>query len=151
MKILLGIFTLAPVIALAGVPPEVLNPDVHQDTINQTICQKGYTKSVRPSTVYTNGVKQKLMRKQGIDWSRASELELDHIVPLTLGGHPRNIHNLTLQPWDGPDGAKVKDKLEVRLSHAVCAGKMSLAAAQECIWDDWRRCATEHPKIKTSH
>ena len=40
-----------------------LNPDVHQDTIRQTICQSGYTKAVRPSTTYTNGVKRKLLRE----------------------------------------------------------------------------------------
>ncbi|HJW55311.1 MAG TPA: hypothetical protein VJ577_08570 [Burkholderiaceae bacterium] len=142
---LLALFVFASSASFADVPAEVLNPDVHQDTINETICQKGYTKSVRPSTIYTNGVKQKLMRKQGIDWNRASELELDHIVPLVLGGHPRNIHNLTLQPWDGALGAKVKDKLEVRLAREVCTGKISLAAAQECIWSDWKACATTHP------
>jgi hypothetical protein len=138
--------------SFAGVPSEVLNPDVHQDTINETICRKGYTKSVRPATVYTNGVKRKLMREEGIDFdAHAREYELDHVVPLTLGGHPRNIHNLRLQLWDGADGAKVKDKLEVRLAHEVCAGMLSLAAAQECIWNDWVGCAAEHHKIKASH
>jgi len=145
MKTLLAILSLAPALAFA-VPSEVLNPDVHQDTIRSTICQPGYTKTVRPATSYTNGIKKKLMREQGIDLSRIREFELDHKEPLTLGGHPRNIHNLMLQPWEGGDGAKVKDKLDVKLSRMVCAGKITLADAQACIWNDWQACALKYKK-----
>lgn len=122
-------------------PTEVLNRDVRQETIDSTICVKGYSRSVRPSTSYTNGVKRKLMREKGIDWSRAREFELDHIIPLAAGGHPRNIHNLMLQPWQGRDGAKAKDKLEARLHRMICKRKITLIEAQACIWKDWRSCA----------
>lgn len=130
---------LLPALAFAQ-SAEVLNPDVHQDTIQETICVKGYTKTVRPSTSYTNGVKRKLMREAGIDWSRAREFELDHKINLSIGGHPRNIHNLQLQPWEGAEGAKAKDKAEVRMQRMVCRGKISLHDAQACMWDDWRTC-----------
>lgn len=123
---------------------EVLNPDVRQETLADTICHKGYTRSVRPATSYTNGVKRKLMREQGLDWKYAKRYELDHIIPLTLGGHPRNIHNLQLQPWEGPEGARTKDKLEVRLAREVCHGKLRLRDAQACIWNDWQACLQAH-------
>ena len=80
------------------------------------------------------------MREQGTDVGRMSEFELDHVVPLELGGHPRNIRNLVLQPWDSEGGAREKDSLEHKLKRRVCAGKMSLGDAQTCIWDDWRAC-----------
>jgi len=80
-------------VASAGM---ALNPDVHQDTIANTICVPGYTKTVRPATSYTNGVKRKLLREAGIDESHMPEYELDHIVPLGLGGHPRSLDNLML-------------------------------------------------------
>jgi hypothetical protein len=35
-----------------------LSPDADEDTIYATICVSGYTKSVRPATSYTNGVKR---------------------------------------------------------------------------------------------
>lgn len=127
---------------------EVLNPDVHESTLSETICHKGYTKTVRPATSYTNGVKRKLMREEGIDWAYAHNYELDHIIPLTLGGHPRNIHNLQLQKWDGDDGAKRKDKLEVRLAREVCHGSISLPAAQACIWNDWQVCQLQHRPVR---
>jgi hypothetical protein len=71
-----------------------LNRDVTPETIASTICTSGYTKLVRPAVVYTNGVKLKLLQGAGQDASTASEYELDHIVPLALGGHPRALDNL---------------------------------------------------------
>lgn len=76
------------------IPAEALNPDVRQETIHETICVSGYAASVRPSTTYTNGVKLKLMREQAIPAATAGEFELDHRIPLALGGHPRNLKNL---------------------------------------------------------
>jgi len=106
-----------------AVPNALLNPDVTPATQGQTICSSGYTKTVRPSTSFTNGIKKRLLREQAMDFeAEKGSYELDHIVPLALGGHPRNLHNLTLQPWEGPNGAKRKDRLEVKLQCLVCSG-----------------------------
>lgn len=123
-----------------------LNPDVDEETVDKTICVSGYTKAVRPATSYTNGVKQKLMREAGIDAARIGDYELDHIVPLVLGGHPRKLSNLQLQPWDGPQGAHMKDILEERLHQLVCNGSLDLTDAQVCIAQDWEACAVQHPR-----
>src|SRR5215472_8305128 len=123
-----------------------LNPDVDEDTIDATICVSGYTKSVRPATSYTNGVKKKKMQEAGIDPSRIGEYELDYIVPLELGGHPRKLSNLMLQPWEGEHGAKLKDGLEVRLQSLVCHGTLDLTDAQVCIAQDWEACALQFPR-----
>jgi hypothetical protein len=120
-----------------------VNPDVTQDTIAQTICVPGYTKAVRPSTGYTNGVKLKLLREAGIDESQIGQYELDHIIPLAVGGHPRKLSNLALQPWDGELGAHRKNGLERRLQGMVCRGEMSLLDAQYCIAEDWVACDAE--------
>jgi hypothetical protein len=118
-----------------------LNLDVSQQTIAQTICVAGYTKSVRPAASFTQGAKAKLLRDAGLDESQMSDFELDHIVPLALGGHPRKLSNLTLQPWGGEHGAKRKDALEVRMQTLVCHGHVTLIAAQACIAEDWEACA----------
>jgi hypothetical protein len=123
-----------------------LNPDVEESTIEVTICVAGYTKAVRPATSYTNGVKRKLLREAGIDVARSGDFELDHIVPLALGGHPRKLSNLMLQPWDGERGARVKDVLEARLQSLVCHGKLDLTDAQVCIAQDWESCAARYPR-----
>jgi hypothetical protein len=123
-----------------------LNPDVDEDTIDETICVSGYTQSVRPATSYTNGVKKKLLREAGIDEARIGDYELDHIVPLALGGHPRKLSNLMLQPWEGEQGAKSKDRLELRLQSLVCRGTLDLTDAQVCIARDWEACALQYPR-----
>ena len=134
-----------------------LNHDVTPQTIASTICVSGYTAMVRPASLYTNGVKLKLLQTAGQDPSRASEYELDHIVPLALGGHPRALDNLQLQPW--PE-ARRKDRIEVKLQCLVCSGQISLADAQTAIASDWeaayRRYASvpchrdHHPTVRTA-
>jgi hypothetical protein len=121
-----------------------LNPDVTEDSARQTICVPGYTETVRPSSTYTNGIKAKLLRESGLDESSMSEYELDHIVPLALGGHPRKLANLALQPWEGEHGAKQKDLLERRLNILVCRGAVSLHAAQACIAENCEACEAQH-------
>jgi hypothetical protein len=123
-----------------------LNPDVEEGTIDVTICVPGYAKSVRPATSYTDGVKKKLMREAGIDVARIGDYELDHIVPLALGGHPRKPSNLMLQTWEGERGAKAKDVLEARVQSLVCHGKLDLTDAQVCIAQDWEACAARYPR-----
>jgi hypothetical protein len=127
-----------------------LNPDVDEDTIDRTICKSEYTKSVRPATSYTNGVKKRLMREAGTDVARIGDYELDHIVPLELGGHPRKLSNLMLQPWEGEHGARAKDTLETRLRSLVCHGELDLTDAQVCIAQDWEACAAKYPRRRAA-
>jgi len=130
---------LAPAASSAAVVRvEVLNPDVHQANIQDTICVPEYTATVRPSTTYTNGVKTKLIRELGLPPADAAKYELDHRIPLALGGHPWNPHNLALQRWDGEAGAKKKDQLERRLQVMVCAGQEKLDTARAAIYFDWQ-------------
>lgn len=125
-----------------------LNSDVRQDTIHQTICISGYTATVRPSTSYTNGIKRKLLRETGRSETAAGDFELDHIVPLALGGHPRSPNNLMLQSWEGSSGAKRKDRLEVKLQCLVCSGQILLADAQRSIYQDWPRAYHRYASVK---
>lgn len=117
--------------------PDQLNSQVTQANIGQTICIPGWTKTIRPPVSYTNPVKLQLLRNAGLTPNDAPDYELDHLVPLALGGHPRNLSNLQLQPWEGSDGAKRKDRLEVKLQCLVCAGQISLRDAQQAIATDW--------------
>jgi hypothetical protein len=106
--------------------PGVLNPDVTQQTIGATICLPGWTKSVRPSTDYTNALKVRQMRAYGLTGS-PSAFQEDHLISLELGGHPTDPRNLWPEPY--PRAARV-DLLENELNARVCSGAMSLADAQ---------------------
>jgi len=128
-----------------------LNPDVTQDTINQTICVPGYTKSVRPATSYTNGVKQMLMQRAKMNPSLAQYYELNHIIPLALGGHPRKLDNLALQIREGENGAERKDRIETKLQCLVCSHQVTLAEAQREILEDWQAAYHKYAGVKCHH
>lgn len=125
-----------------------LNADVNQHNIGATICVAGYTKTVRPPARFTNQIKKRLMREAGIPLADIHGYELDHIVPLALGGCPDCESNLQLQPWNGPNGAHKKDRLEVKLQCLVCTGEVRLADAQQDIYSDWRGAYSKYARMK---
>ena len=141
-----------PLLFLAAAPAYAdhgaLNPVVRQETIDQTICVPGYAKGVRPATSYTNGVKQMLFQRAHMNPALAQTYELDHIIPLALGGHPRKVENLALQPWEGENGAKRKDRLEVKLQCLVCTNQVTLREAQQEIIEDWQVAYHRYAKVK---
>jgi hypothetical protein len=106
--------------------PGVLNPDVTQATINSTVCVRGWTKTIRPPTSYTNDLKEKQMREYRVGGS-LSDYQEDHLISLELGGHPTDPRNLWPQPY--PRASEV-DSIENDLNDKVCAGELSLAEAQ---------------------
>lgn len=116
--------------------PGRTNPAVTQTTIDQTICTSGYTKTIRPNTSYTTPLERDLIKSYGLRLQPAAT-ELDHLVPLELGGNPTDIHNLWPQPYQPLPGAREKDWLEGELKREVCAGTITLAAAQDMIKTDW--------------
>jgi hypothetical protein len=124
----------------SNVPPGddlagMVDPRVTQDNIQATICRPGWTQAVRPSRDVTDAIKRNLAADMHV---RARDYELDHIVPLDLGGAPLDLRNLTLQPWAGACNAHMKDDLERRLSIMVCAGDATLNGARHEIATDWR-------------
>jgi hypothetical protein len=127
--------TIATLAAPAFADDMPLNPAVTQATIEATICSPGWTKTVRPSPRYTNRIKIKLIRELEIPEELLVGFELDHRIPLVLGGAPSDERNLELQPWDE---AGEKDRIEVCLSRAVRAGTITLDEARRRIWADWR-------------
>jgi hypothetical protein len=92
---------------------------------------------VRPSTSVTTPIKRSRLAAYG---SRGplSAFELDHLIPLELGGAPAAVANLWPEPWTGTQGARTKDHVENVLHARVCAKTMRLAIAQQAIATDWR-------------
>jgi hypothetical protein len=106
--------------------PGVLNPDVTQATIGSTICVTGWTRTVRPSTEYTNALKRRQMRAYG-EVGGLSAYQEDHLISLELGGHPTDPRNLWPEPY--PRASEV-DTIENDLNRKVCDGSLTLADAQ---------------------
>jgi hypothetical protein len=115
--------------------PGSVDPRVTPDNIHQTICNPGYTATVRPSVGYTNPLKRDLLAVYGRAGDNPRAYELDHLIPLALGGAPTEVANL----WPEPDATpNPKDTVEHRLQREVCDGRLSLMDAQRGIVTDWR-------------
>jgi hypothetical protein len=120
---LLAVFTLVGCATASPVLIGRLNPDVTQATIGATICKAGWAKSVRPPASYTS----KLKRQQLPAGASAKDYQLDHLMPLELGGAPKDPANLHIVPIHR---AEADDVWENRLHKSVCNGSMTLAVAQ---------------------
>lgn len=117
--------------------PGAYNPDVTQDTINSTICVSGWTATVRPSTSYTNALKVQQIAAYGYTDTSTSDYEEDHLVPLELGGAPKDAANLWPEPRYGDETAASKDSVENKLKKAVCNGTVTLDDARSAMATDW--------------
>ena len=80
----------------------------------------------------TEAMKREVARRYGIDRASVKAsgkgpcCEWDHLIPRELGGAD-DVNNIWPQPWAD---AHRKDREENRLHRAVCAGVVTLAAAQ---------------------
>lgn len=73
-------------------------------------------------------------------WCAAGDgCEIDHLIPLTVGGgNPRgSIANLWPMRGDGPNNYHVKDRCEAAAGRALCAGKLTVEQAQDMFRTDW--------------
>ena len=112
--------------------PGAVDPAVTQANIATTICNSGYTAKVRPPASATDRLKKQMYQAYGIASGTVSEL--DHLVSLELGG-ANDAANLWPEVGSVPNP---KDKVENDLHRAVCAKKVTLAAAQQAIAANWQ-------------
>lgn len=119
--------------------PGALNPAVTQADIYQTICVRGYSRSIRPSERYTERLKRLQIHEYGYRDRWLRDYEEDHLVALSAGGSPTSPENLWPQPHDvvGGWGSYAKDRLEARLHWFVCHRGLPLATAQRALANDW--------------
>jgi hypothetical protein len=107
---------------------------VFPDATPAAICVPGYTKQVR--SVSTK-LKKQIYTAYGMGYPPPTgSYELDHIVPLALGGS-NDAANLYPEAKDPAPGFQQKDVVEVYLYEEMCAGHVSLTAAQALIAKNW--------------
>ena len=132
--------------------PGAINPEVTQENIHQTVCIKGYTKSIRPPAHFTNRLKKRQIRQYGYIDRNPNHYEEDHLIALSIGGAPDDPRNLWPEPRISEWNAKKKDRLEYVMYRMVCDGEISLADAQHEMatdWiDAWKRYVPSHRKYR---
>jgi hypothetical protein len=127
----------------SNLTPGAINPDATQEHLAATVCKSGWATSVRPPSAYTGALKLVQIVEYGYTDRNPSHYQEDHLVPLELGGAPRDKRNLWPEPNSAvlPDGtaigSKQKDALEDVLHARVCDGGLALGDAQRMIATDW--------------
>lgn len=125
------------------ITPGAINPAATQATLAMTVCSPGWAGALRPPSAYTGALKVAQLFEYGYADRDPTHYQEDHLVPLELGGAPRDPRNLWPQPNDvtladgTAIGSKEKDDLEDVLHEKVCAGEMTLSDAQLAIARDW--------------
>jgi hypothetical protein len=145
MKLIFATVLLAlalPAFAAGGLPnpdltPGATNSQATQETLKDTICKKGWAKTVRPPTSFTNSLKKSQIASYKYADKKTADYEEDHLIPLELGGCPDCPTNLWPQPRHGQWNAAKKDVLETLLKKKVCSGALPLSVAQKMIATDW--------------
>src|SRR6267378_7786272 len=69
--------------------PGVVNPDVTQANINATICQSGWTATIRPPASYTTTLKTQQLAAVKFKDKAPSHYEEDHFISLDRGALER--------------------------------------------------------------
>ncbi len=113
-----------------GLPDSTCTPGgIFADATREEICRPGYSASVRNVILET---KQEVYDEYSIGSHAPGAFEVDHLVPLELGGS-NEISNLWPQPAEPTPGFHEKDDLENYLHDQVCNGAMELTDAQRTI------------------
>jgi hypothetical protein len=119
--------------------PGAVNPLVTQANIGQTICLSGWTATVRPSSSVTTTIKVDQLAS-GYTYkgdTATGDYEEDHLISLEIGGAPSAEANLWPEPYNAPEGARVKDVVENKLHSLICSDTITLATAQRAIASNW--------------
>src|ERR1700720_61235 len=135
----LGLLLVLTRVLFAQEPTPIL-PDANMtpgdtfDVTAQDICVHGYARKVRDVPAE---MKREVYREYGIISHGPGDYEIDHLIPLELGGS-NSIKNLwpeshRTSPWN----AQVKDRLEGKLHELVCSGRLDPKTAQQAIAADW--------------
>lgn len=131
IKHLAGIFI--SLVAINSIA-QSLNPDVTQATIKQTICVANWAAGIRPPGYYTSRLKAKQLKAANL--APASAYVEDHVVPLSVGGAPKDP--LNLKPQLKPESL-AKDRIEALVRRRVCSGRITLATGQAVFFSEsWK-------------
>jgi len=130
--------------AHAARPDPKLTPgDVFTEATKEDVCTPGWAREHR----HVTDADRARVYAEYLDSQRTcacidgspSCCEVDHLIPLELGGS-NDLRNLWPQPDLPKPGDAEKDQLENTLHRLVCKGTLSLADAQKCIATDWPKC-----------
>jgi hypothetical protein len=130
-------------VAHGGLPDSACTPGaIFANATVQQICGYGYSSSVRNVPL---SEKDQAYAEYGIYHHSSGQYEVDHLIPLELGG-ANDIANLWPESASPTPGFHQKDEVENYLHDQVCSGTMSLKDAQTQIATNWLAVYNRMPK-----
>jgi hypothetical protein len=112
-------------------------PSVSGDVLTDNlsiICVTGYTTTVRD---VPQSLREAVFARDNVPYPQPTgTTELDHIIPLEIGGSNAE-NNLFVEFAEPIPGFHEKDKLENYLHDHVCNGEINIDYAQQRIAQDW--------------
>lgn len=122
------------------ITPGALDSEVSQANIKESICkQTHYTWSEahQPPVSFLQEVFDQQSKAYGLTDTNFKHYQMDHLIPLSLGGHPTDPKNLWPQLLLTKWSARRKDYLEEEIHIKVCNGELALGEAQELFRSNW--------------
>lgn len=124
------------------VPDNRLTPGAIATIDTAKVCQVGYSATVRKTSA---AMKARVYRLYGLPNAPGPDYEVDHRIPLSIGGAdvernlwPESYHTA---PWN----AHVKDRLENYVHTRVCVQRtMTLIEGQRLFQGDWTQAYREY-------
>ena len=120
--------------------PGVADAQVTEGNIKETICKAthfSWTEGHMPPKSFLEGIEKDQLKAYGYADENLKHYQMDHLIPLSLGGSATDTKNIWPQQLIAQWSARRKDFLEETLHEKVCKGELGLKDAQEQIRTDW--------------
>lgn len=122
-------------VARGPLPDPRCTPGAVETTDLGAICAQ----STRERRAVPSSVHRQVLAEYGVPYPPpAGAYEVDHLIPLELGGS-NDITNLWAEPAEPRPGFHEKDQVENETHRRVCAGELRIEDAQRQISEDWRQ------------
>ena len=120
--------------------PGATDPEVNAGNIKESICKSSHftwTEGHMPPKSFLDSIEQEQLKQYGYTDTTMSHYQMDHLIPLSLGGHPTDPKNIWPQVLLTKWSARRKDYLEEVVHDKVCKGEISLKDAQDLFRTNW--------------
>lgn len=122
------------------ITPGATDPEVTDANIKDSICKVTHftwTEGHMPPASFLEPIAKDLIKQYGYEDTNLKHYQVDHLIPLSLGGHPTDAKNMWPQVLLAKWSARRKDYLEEIMHDKVCKGEVGLKEAQEMFRGNW--------------
>jgi hypothetical protein len=130
----------APTFTRQAAPPAIIpDPTLTPGAVRTTDVGEVCSTSTRDLRHWSRERDDHIMREYGLPSGAHPQYEVDHLIPLCLGGADSDA-NLWPEPRRSIEpvwSAERKDELETRICALACSGQLDVREAQHFIAEDW--------------